>query len=118
MRKLATLLGTSPVLRKVGAFPYVLLVAVEAFLAVTEDGEVATDTLASADVDVRKMTIWPRAATVDEVSTERSPLRSRIVRERARLVRVWALVVQKVPTNGNLRRVVLIDTSEATVTRA
>jgi len=44
MRKFATLGGTSSLLGKIRAFPYMLLGTVEASCAIAKHGKVATDT--------------------------------------------------------------------------
>ena len=73
--ELAPLSRALPLLREVRALADVLLGTVEALLTVSQDGEVATDTLARADADVREWTVGARAAAVvGEVHAERRAL--------------------------------------------
>lgn len=114
MRELASLGRTRAALGKVGALPHVLLVAVEPALTVAEHGKVAADALARADVDVRERTCRARAAAlVEEVQTERGAFRRGVVGEVARLGGVGAVALQKVPADGDLGGVVLIQAGEA-----
>ncbi len=57
MRKLASFRRTGPLLREVWTLPNVLLVAVEPFIAISEDSEIATDTLAIANEEMGEWAI-------------------------------------------------------------
>lgn len=116
VRKLAALRATRSILSKVRALPDMLLVAIKALFAVPQDRKVPTDTLAPPDVDVREEATAARAAPlVEKVNTYRRPLGCRVVRQLTSLGRVGATVLQKVPADGDLGRVVLIHACEAAV---
>lgn len=86
-----------------------LLVAIQAFLAVAKHSKVPADAGAGTDVDVRERTVAARAASViEKVKTKRGAFWCRVVGKVASLSRVWAVALQEVPADGNLIRVVLV----------
>ena len=75
MRELASLCRTAALLGEIGTLADMLLVAVQALLAVAEHGKVAADTVARADADVGEGAAWAgAAAVVGEVHAERRAL--------------------------------------------
>ena len=119
VRKFASLDCALAFLRKVRAFANVLLVAVDALVAVAKDGKVATDALAYADADVRERAAdTGAAAVVGEVYAKWRALRRRIVRERAGFGGVRAGALQEGPADGDLGGIVLVHAREATVARS
>lgn len=116
VRELAPLDRALALLRKVGALANVLLVAIEALLAVPEHGEVAADALARTYMHVRVEAVRARAAAVvGEVHTQWRALGRRVVRERARLSGVRAVALEERPADSDLVRVVLVHARKAPV---
>jgi hypothetical protein len=117
MWELTSLSCTGSIFCKIGTFPDMLLVAVEAFIAIPEYGEVTADSLARTHTDVRERTFVASAATVvGEMYTKRCTLRCRIVRERAGVDGVGAVALKEIPADGDFGRIMLVHASKTTAT--
>lgn len=80
--ELATPGRASTLLREIRTFPYVLFVAIQAAFAVAKDGKVATDAVASTDIDMRERTVFAgTAAFVREMEAQRRAFRCWVMRE-------------------------------------
>ena len=76
VRELASLGRALALLREVRALANMLLVAIEALLAVAKHSKVAADPLSRPDADVRERAVCTRAASVvGEVHAERRAFR-------------------------------------------
>ena len=119
VRELASLGRALALLREVRALADMLLVAIEALLAVAKHRKVAADPLSRPDADVRERAIRTCATpVVGEVHAKWRALRRRIVRERAGFGGVRAGALQEGPADGDLGGIVLVHAREATVARS
>lgn len=119
MRKLATFGGTSTLLGKIRAFPYVLLGAVETSRAIAQHGEVATDTFTWPKANMGERTLFTTAATViGEVHASRRAFGGRLMGKVASFGAVRTSSLGERPAEGNLIRVMLIRTSKASAAAA
>lgn len=117
MGELASLRCTRALLREIRAFPHMLLVTVQALLAVSQNREIAAHALPRTHIHMRKGAFLARAPPlVEEMQAEGCALRGRVVREVAGIGRVRAVVLKEVPADGDLGGVVLIHACEATAT--
>jgi hypothetical protein len=115
MGELASLSRTGSIFCKIGAFPDMLLVAVESFVTIPKYGEVSTDSLARTHADVWEWTFVTSASTVvGEMYTEWCTLRCRIMRERASIYVVGAVALKEVPADSNFGCIVLVHASKTT----
>jgi hypothetical protein len=116
MGQLAPLRRTCTVLSKVRTFPDVLLVAVQAFLAITKDSKVTTDTEPRTHIDMRKWTLFAGATTlVQEVKAERRAFRCWVMGKTAGFGSIGTIVLKEVPAYGYLGRIMLIHACQPTV---
>ena len=87
MRKLALGIRASALLRKVWALPHMLLITVNALVAVTKHSKITADAVAGADTHMREQTALALRTTamVGKMHTKRRTLRSRLMRKGASL---------------------------------
>lgn len=115
MRELASLGRTGAILRKIGTFSDMLFVAIKSFFAIPKYGEIAADSMAGTHTDVRKWTFVASAATVvGEMYTQWCTLGCRFMGQLTSVGVVRAIALQEIPTDGDLRRIVLIHACKTT----
>lgn len=92
-----------------------LLITVEALVAVSKDGKVTANPMARTHTDVG---VWAfvavAPAVVGKMDAQRSTLRCRVVRELASVDVIGAVALQKVPADGDFGCVVLVHASKTT----
>ena len=119
MRKFATFGGTSTLLCKVRAFPYMLFGTVEASCAIAYHGKITTDTFTWPKTNMGEWTIFAAAtAVVGEMHAGRRTFRSRLVRKVTGFGAVGTGSLGERPTEGDLIRIMLIRTSKASAAAA
>ena len=81
VRKLAFVVRTCPLLRKVGTFPNVVLVAINPLGTVTENSKIATNAISRPDMNVREKTRCAifASSVIRKVNAQRCALRCRFV---------------------------------------
>lgn len=94
-----------------------LMFAIKATTAVSENRKVTTNTLTRANFDMRVWTSFSSAATfVDKVDAKRRPFRCRFVGEVAGFTGVGTSALKERPANSNLVGIVLVHAGKPSST--